>query len=74
MSDTKFAKFISTKKLDARRIIAASYKLETLTPERARAIGEAALVRVMAEHTYRLRGAQVDALFQAHFARAMEVA
>jgi len=33
MSDSKFAKFISTKKLDARRIIAASHKLETLTPE-----------------------------------------
>jgi len=43
--------------------------LASLTPERARAIGEAALVRVMAEHTYRLRGAQVDALFKAHFAR-----
>ena len=48
--------------------------LRTLTPERARAIGEAALVRVMAEHTYRLRGAQVDALFKAHFARAREAA
>lgn len=48
--------------------------LRTLTPERARAIGEAALVRVMAEHTYRLRGAQVDALLKAHFARAREAA
>jgi spore maturation protein CgeB len=48
--------------------------LRTLTLERARAIGEAALVRVMAEHTYRLRGAQVDALFKAHFARAREAA
>jgi spore maturation protein CgeB len=48
--------------------------LRTLTLERARAIGEAALVRVMAEHTYRLRGAQVDALFNTHFARAREAA
>jgi spore maturation protein CgeB len=48
--------------------------LRTLTPGRAKAIGEAALVRVMAEHTYRLRGAQVDALFKAHFARAREAA
>ena len=48
--------------------------LRTLTRERARAIGEAALVRVMAEHSYRLRGAQVDALFKAHFARAREAA
>jgi len=44
--------------------------LAALTPERARAIGAAALERVLAEHTYDLRGAQVDALFQAHVARA----
>ncbi|MBB3692261.1 glycosyltransferase [Sphingomonas sp. BK580] len=43
--------------------------LAALTPERARAIGAAALERVLAEHTYDLRGAQVDALFQAHAAR-----
>ncbi|WP_420140087.1 CgeB family protein [Sphingomonas sp.] len=48
--------------------------LAALTPAKAKAIGEAALVRVMAEHTYRLRGAQVDALFKAHFARAREAA
>lgn len=48
--------------------------LEGLTPARARAIGEAALARVTAEHTYRLRGAQVDALFKAHFARRREAA
>jgi spore maturation protein CgeB len=48
--------------------------LASLTPERARAIGEAALVRVMAEHTYRLRGALVDTLFKTHFARAREAA
>ena len=43
--------------------------LAALTPERARAIGQAALRRVLAEHTYALRGRQVDALFKAHFAR-----
>ncbi|WP_294394967.1 glycosyltransferase [uncultured Sphingomonas sp.] len=48
--------------------------LASLTPERAKAIGEAALARVMAEHTYRLRGAQVDQVFKAHFARAREAA
>jgi spore maturation protein CgeB len=48
--------------------------LAALTPERAKAIGEAALARVMGEHTYRLRGAQVDALFKAHFARQREAA
>lgn len=48
--------------------------LGTLTPARARAIGEAALARVMAEHTYRLRGAQVDALLREHAARVKEAA
>ncbi len=33
-----------------------------LTPERARAIGEAARRRILADHTYALRGAEVDAL------------
>ncbi|PCD03498.1 hypothetical protein COC42_03745 [Sphingomonas spermidinifaciens] len=42
--------------------------LAALTPERAKAIGEAALRRVLAEHTYELRGAQVDALFKAAMA------
>jgi len=37
-----------------------------LTPERARTIGRAALARVLGEHTYALRGAQVDAIFRAH--------
>ena len=36
-----------------------------LTPERARAIGRAALDRILTEHTYAHRGAQVDALFRA---------
>ena len=35
-----------------------------LTPERASAIGRAALSRVLAEHSYAHRGTQVDALFK----------
>ncbi|HEX4739296.1 MAG TPA: glycosyltransferase [Allosphingosinicella sp.] len=38
--------------------------VRTLTPERARAIGRAALRRVLAEHTYAHRGAQVDAIWR----------
>jgi len=48
--------------------------LATLTPERARDIGQAALARVVAEHTYDQRGELVDAIFQAHRARATEAA
>ena len=48
--------------------------LATLTPERARAIGRAALARVRADHTYALRGATADALFRAHLARARTAA
>lgn len=40
--------------------------LAGLTAERAQAIGKAALARVLAEHTYCLRAAQVDALLRAH--------
>lgn len=36
--------------------------LHALTPERARSIGEAARRRILAEHTYERRGAEVDAL------------
>jgi spore maturation protein CgeB len=36
--------------------------VEGLTPERAGAIGEAARARILAEHTYQRRGAQVDAI------------
>jgi spore maturation protein CgeB len=39
--------------------------LVSLTPERARLIGEAARQRVLAEHTYALRGAEVDCLLRA---------
>jgi spore maturation protein CgeB len=38
--------------------------VRSLTPERARRIGEAARARVLAEHTYTLRGAQVDSILQ----------
>ena len=48
--------------------------LAALTTERAQAIGQAALRRVLAEHTYDLRGAQVDTLFKAHAARQREAA
>lgn len=47
--------------------------IEGLTEERARAIGEAALRRVRAEHTYDLRGDQVHRLFQ-EFQQAREPA
>lgn len=48
--------------------------LAKLTPDRARAIGRAALRRVLAEHTYALRGEQVHVMFENHFARAREAA
>jgi spore maturation protein CgeB len=35
-----------------------------LTPERARVIGKAARARILAEHTYARRGAQVDTLLR----------
>jgi spore maturation protein CgeB len=43
--------------------------LAGLTEGRARRIGKAALSRVLAEHTYDLRGVQVDRLFRTHRAR-----
>ena len=48
--------------------------LAALTPERAKAIGEAALRRVLAEHTYSLRGEQVDALLRERLAERQEAA
>jgi spore maturation protein CgeB len=48
--------------------------LATLTPERARTIGQAALRRVLAEHTYALRGTQVDALFRERLGRGRQAA
>ena len=38
--------------------------LAALTPERAHTIGQAALKRVLAEHTYALRGVQLDRLLR----------
>ncbi len=46
--------------------------LASLTPERARAIGQAARARITAEHTYTRRGAEVDALLGAEMARKRE--
>jgi len=46
--------------------------LEVLTPERARAIGQAARRRVLSEHTYARRGAEVDALLTERAARKRE--
>jgi len=43
-----------------------------LTPERARAIGEAALQRVLAEHTYARRAVEADALLKREAARKRE--
>ncbi|WFP79453.1 glycosyltransferase [Mesorhizobium sp. WSM4906] len=49
--------------------------MRTLTPQQAKAIGAAALARVLAEHTYTLRAELVDAIFRAHFERrAVEAA
>jgi len=38
--------------------------VRSLTPERARAIGQAALRRILSEHTYAHRGEQVDAILR----------
>jgi spore maturation protein CgeB len=45
-----------------------------LSAERAEAIGQAALRRVLAEHTYSLRGSQVDRLLRDHVAARKEAA
>jgi len=44
--------------------------LHELTPERARAIGKAALARVLAQHTYDRRGAEVDGVLRMLQSRA----
>ncbi len=46
--------------------------VEALTPERAKAIGEAGRARIVSEHTYGRRGAQVDALLRETAARKRE--
>jgi spore maturation protein CgeB len=46
--------------------------VRTLTPERARQVGDAALRRVLSEHTYAHRGAEVDKLLRREMASRME--
>jgi spore maturation protein CgeB len=46
--------------------------LRELTEEQARAIGQAALARVLTEHTYAHRGAEVDALLREEMATRLE--
>ena len=46
--------------------------VRTLSPDRARKIGRAALERVLREHTYAHRGAQVDALLRTEMAGRLE--
>jgi spore maturation protein CgeB len=48
--------------------------LATLDEDRARAIGAAARERVLAEHTYQLRGEQCHRIFSEHRRRAAEAA
>ena len=49
-------------------------QVRTLTPDRAREIGEAALRRVLAEHTYEQRGAEVDDILKHEMANRLEAA
>jgi spore maturation protein CgeB len=46
--------------------------VQSLTLERAREIGRAALARILSEHTYAHRGAQVDAIFRKEMAGRLE--
>jgi spore maturation protein CgeB len=46
--------------------------VRSLTRERARAIGQAALRRVLAEHTYEQRAAQVDSILRRQMANRLE--
>lgn len=48
--------------------------LSALTPEQACAIGQAALHRVLAEHTYTHRAAQADEIFKRFIRRTVEAA
>lgn len=48
--------------LVARNGTEVAEQIKRLTPERARAVGERALARVLAEHTYEQRAKQVDAI------------
>jgi spore maturation protein CgeB len=46
--------------------------VEALTPERARAIGDAARARILAEHTYTRRGAEVDVILREEVSQKRE--
>ncbi|NBJ10980.1 CgeB family protein [Microvirga arsenatis] len=46
--------------------------VEALTPERAKSIGDAARARILAEHTYTRRGAEVDAILRHEAAQKRE--
>ncbi|QFU17620.1 CgeB family protein [Microvirga thermotolerans] len=46
--------------------------VEALTPQRAKTIGEAARARILAEHTYSRRGAEVDAILRQEAAQKRE--
>jgi len=47
--------------------------LADLTPDRARSIGQAALARVLAEHTYERRGVEADNILRAELAAKREL-
>ena len=51
-----------------------AHHLQSLTPERAAAIGTAARHRILAGHTYARRAVEVDALLKSALARRREVA
>lgn len=48
--------------------------MASLTPDRAASIGHAALRRVLAEHTYAHRAAEVDSLWRQHFSSGRSAA
>ena len=50
----------------------AAEHVAQLTPERARAIGEAARQRILAEHTYARRAVEADALIRQEAAAKRE--
>ena len=51
---------------------AVAAQLDALDPARARAIGQAAYRRVLAEHTYAHRAAQLEALLEGAARRPLE--
>ncbi|MDF2812679.1 MAG: glycosyltransferase [Microvirga sp.] len=49
-----------------------AHHVEALTPERAQGIGEAGRARIMRDHTYTRRGAEVDGILRAEASRKRE--